>query len=77
MEGLGPNAFWLVIGTTFVTMALYAAYRMTQRVTPTAQETEAYLGVLPTASAVAVEAAGTWSAEQAAAEDETDTQTTH
>ena len=39
-------------------MALYAAYRMTQRATPPAQETEAYLGVLPTASAVAVEAAG-------------------
>jgi len=74
MQGLGPNAFWLVIGATFVTMAFYAAYRMTQRATPPAQETEAYLGVLPTASAVAVEAAGTWSAEQAEPEDETDTQ---
>jgi len=72
MQGLGPNAFWLVIGATFVTMALYAAYRMTQRATPPAQETEAYLGVLPTASAVAVEAAGTWSAEQA--EDDQDRQ---
>ncbi|KPQ15398.1 MAG: Major Facilitator Superfamily/Sugar (and other) transporter [Rhodobacteraceae bacterium HLUCCO18] len=74
MQGLGPNAFWLVIGATFVTMALYAAYRMTQRATPPAQETEAYLGVLPTASAVAVEAAGTWSAEQA--EDDQDRQAT-
>ena len=45
---------------------------MTQRATPPAQETEAYLGVLPTASAVAVEAAGTWSAEQA--EDDQDRQ---
>jgi MFS family permease len=74
MQGLGPNGFWLVIGATFVTMALYAAYRMTQRATPSAQETETYLGVLPTASAVAVEAAGTWSAEQA--EDDPGSQTT-
>jgi MFS family permease len=70
MQGLGPNAFWLVIGATFMVMALYAAYRMTQRASLPAQETEAYLGVLPTASAVAVEAAGTWSAEQAEAEDD-------
>jgi hypothetical protein len=49
-------------------MALYALYRMTQRAAPPAEETDSYLGVLPTASAVAVEAAGTWAAEQAEAE---------
>lgn len=70
MQGVGPNAFWIVIGGTFGAMALYAIYRMTQRETPPAEETETYLGVLPTASAVAVEAAGNWAAEQA--EDETD-----
>jgi hypothetical protein len=51
-------------------MAAYAAYRMTQRPAASADETETYLGVLPTTSAVAVEAAGNWTAEQA--EDESD-----
>ncbi|TVQ57804.1 MAG: MFS transporter [Rhodobacteraceae bacterium] len=68
MESLGPYAFWLVIGATFALMALYAAYRMTQRPAPTAEEAEAYLGVLPTASVVAVTAAGAWAAENAEAE---------
>jgi MFS family permease len=69
MQSAGPDAFWIVIGATFVVMAAYAAYRMTQRTTLSANETEAYLGVLPTASAVAIEAAGTWAAEQAEDED--------
>lgn len=64
MQVAGPDAFWVVMGTTFAAMATYAAYRMTQRATPSANETEAYLGVLPTTSAVAIEAAGTWAAEQ-------------
>jgi MFS family permease len=70
MEGLGPYAFWLVLGATFGVMGLYAAYRMTRRAAAPAEETDTYLGVLPTASAVAVEAAGTWSAEQAEAAQE-------
>ncbi len=68
MQGVGPYAFWLVLGATFTAMAAYAAYRMTRRATIPADETETYLGVLPTASVVAVEAAGTWAAEQAEAE---------
>ena len=72
MQGLGPFAFWLVLGATFAAMALYAAYRMTQRSAPTADETERYLGVLPTASPYTVEAAGAWAAEQAGAERKTD-----
>jgi len=67
MQGLGPFAFWLVLGATFCAIALYALYRMTQRATAPAEQTESYLGVLPTASIVAVEAAGAWSAEQAEA----------
>ena len=66
MQGLGPFAFWLVLGATFGAIALYALYRMTQRPTVPAEQTESYLGVLPTTSPVAVEAAGTWCAEQAA-----------
>jgi len=75
MQGLGPYAFWLVLGVTFAVISVYALYRMTQRevVTPV-EETESYLGVLPSASPVAVEAAGAWSADQAetAQKDEVD-----
>jgi MFS family permease len=68
MQGLGPFAFWLVLAGTFGAIALYALYRMTQRSSAPTSETESYLGVLPTASAVAVEAAGAWAAEQAEGE---------
>jgi MFS family permease len=74
MQGLGPYAFWLVLGATFGVMALYALFRMTQRSTPPVDETESYLGVLPTASPMTVEAAGTWAAEQAEAERDADAQ---
>ena len=70
MEGVGPSGFWLALGATFAVLALYALYRMTQRAAAPAEETESYLGVLPTSSVVAVEAAGAWSAEQAEAERE-------
>ncbi|QBK29323.1 MFS transporter [Roseitalea porphyridii] len=73
MQGFGAFAFWLVLGATFVVMALYALYRMTQRASAPAEETESYLGVIPSASPVAVEAAGAWAAEQA--EDQTGDQT--
>jgi MFS family permease len=73
MQGAGPFAFWLVLGGTFLALALYALYRMTQRATAPAEETESYLGVLPTASPVAVVAAGEWSAEQAEGEETGDT----
>lgn len=73
MQGFGAFAFWLVLGATFVLMALYALYRMTQRASAPAEETESYLGVIPSASPVAVEAAGAWAAEQA--EDQAEEQT--
>jgi len=65
MERLGPLAFWLALGVTFAAIAVYALYRMTQRPPIPTDDTESYLGVLPTASVVAVEAAGAWSADQA------------
>ncbi|SIS53220.1 MFS transporter [Neptunomonas antarctica] len=68
MQGFGPFAFWLVIGATFGAIALYALYHMTQGSSVPVDETESYLGVLPTASPVAVEAAGVWAAEHAEAE---------
>jgi hypothetical protein len=45
---------------------------MTQRTATPIDETESYIGVLPTSSIVAVEAAGAWSAEKAEAEREDD-----
>ena len=72
MEWLGPFAFWLVLCAIFGAIALYALYRMTQRSSVPVDQTESYLGVLPTASPVAVEAAGAWAAEQGEAEREAD-----
>ena len=74
MQGFGPFAFWLVLAATFGVVALYALYRMTQRLSVPVAETESYLGVLPTTSSVAVEAAGAWAAEQAETEREAATQ---
>src|SRR6056297_1724035 len=68
----GPFAFWLVLAGVFGVIAAYALYRMTQRAAGSVDETESYLGVLPTATPVAVEAAGAWAAEQAEAEREAD-----
>jgi MFS family permease len=64
MQWLGPFAFWSVLGVTFAAIALYALYRMTQRSAVPVDETESYLGLVPTSSAVAVEAAGDWAAQQ-------------
>lgn len=74
MQTLGPFAFWPVLGATFLAIALYALYRMTQRAIVPMETTESYLGVVPTASPVAVEAAGVWAAEHAENEHEDDSQ---
>jgi MFS family permease len=74
MQGLGPFAFWLVLGATFGAMMLYSLYRMTQRSTPPVDETESYLAVLPTASSVTVEAAGAWASDHARVERDADAQ---
>ena len=71
MEQFGSFAFWIVLGATFGCISLYALYRMTQRPVVPVAETESYLGVLPSASPQAVEAAGAWAAEQAEAERDT------
>ncbi|SLN38568.1 putative MFS-type transporter YcaD [Roseivivax jejudonensis] len=65
MQAAGPGGFWMTLGATFAAMALYALYRMTQRMSAPASDTESYLGVVPTASPVAVEAAGEWAADRA------------
>jgi MFS family permease len=65
MDATGPFAFWLVLGSTFAAIALYALYRMTQRAQLPAADTDSYINVVPGAGAVAVEAATVWAAEQA------------
>lgn len=68
MQWFGPFAFWLTLGGIFCLIAIYALYRMTQRPAVPVAETESYLSVLPSASSVAVEAAGNWSTDQAGAQ---------
>ena len=65
MERAGPFTFWLVLSVTFGAIALYALYRMTQRPGVPASQTDSYIGVIPTSSPVAIEAASAWAVEQA------------
>ncbi|MEO1562318.1 MAG: MFS transporter [Pseudomonadota bacterium] len=73
MEQFGPQGFWLSLGATFCAISAYALYRMTRREVVAVEDTESYLNVLPTTSALAVEAAGNWAAEHAEAEAVDDT----
>ncbi len=72
MQRLDPFAFWIVLGGTFATMAVYALYRMTRRAAVAPGETDSYLSVVPTASPVALEAASLWAAEQTETDDRKD-----
>ncbi len=66
MSVIGPSGFWLFIGALMIAITGYAIYRMTRR--RVKQERGAYIGISPTASAVALEAAQEWAIE--AAEDD-------
>lgn len=63
-----------MLGATFSAIAFYALYLMTQRSVVPVDETEHYLGVLPTASSVAVKAASAWASEHAKAGRKADAQ---
>ncbi len=69
MEMIGPEGFWVFLSAIFAMITLYAAWRMTRR-PEGADESRAYLGLVPTASPVAVEAAQEWYAEEAEREEE-------
>jgi MFS family permease len=66
---VGPAGFWAYLTTVMVVLALYVAYRMTQR--PSAYKDEddydavAYAPLMPTATPVALEAAQEFYAENA------------
>ncbi len=64
MQQFGAEAFWMVLAVTFAAISLFALYRMTQKARISVDETESYLGVLPSATPLVVEAAGAWSADQ-------------
>jgi len=68
MGVFGPPGFWIFITLLMGVMALYAAYRMTQRASVPVDETGAYVGISPSASAITLEAAQEWAVE--AAEDQ-------
>ena len=51
---LGPQGFFLFMGLLGLGIALYAAYRMTQRPAPPVQETDRFAPVMPSSSPVAV-----------------------
>ena len=69
MTRFGPDAFFGFIGALFAAIALYALYRSTKRPAPAPETTSSYAPVLPTASAVAVEAAQEVAIARAAAAD--------
>jgi MFS family permease len=69
MNVLGPFAFWIVLGGTFLAITFYAVYRMSQSEATPASETDAYVNLVPTASVVAVEDAVNWAAEIAETEE--------
>jgi len=69
MQAFGPFAFWPVMAAFFGGLAAYALYRMTQRAYDSAEQADSYLGVLPSASPVAVEAASAWAADNAESQD--------
>ena len=71
MSVIGPSGFWLFIAALMLTMAGYAAYRMTRRKIK-GQDRGAYVGVSPSASAVTLEAATEWAIEAADEEQTTD-----
>ncbi len=61
MTAIGPGGFWAFLMATMLILALYVAYRMTQRPSVYAEDDDydavAYAPIMPTATAVAVEAA--------------------
>jgi len=60
---VGPGGYWLFIGSLMLVLVGYALFRMTQRPAMAAEDTGAYVTVMPSASTVTLEAAQEWSIE--------------
>ncbi len=57
MSNLGSGAFFGVIAALLLAIAVYAAFRMTQRAAPSVDETAGFQAILPSSSPVFVEVA--------------------
>ena len=57
MSVIGPNGFWIYILLLMAALAAYTAWRMTQRVALTPEETGSFAVIAPAATTVAVEVA--------------------
>lgn len=64
MQSFGSYMFWIILAATFLAIAVFALYRMTQSADRSPDDTDSYLNVVPSGSQIAVEAAGAWSADQ-------------
>jgi len=71
---LGPRGFWIYLAIFMAAIALYALYRMTQRASLYQEEDDydatTYAPMMPTSTAVAVEVASEYYAENAENDDE-------
>ena len=72
MGVFGSPGYFLVIAVLLISLALYAAYRMTQRRAPAISETAAYTPISPTATSVALDVAREYAISTADAEQERD-----
>lgn len=70
IQVVGPPGFFVLTGMLLATIAVYAAYRTTQRSTP--DETGLYTALTPSTSAVSLEVAQEYAVEYAEAEAEAD-----
>lgn len=57
MDVVGPEGYFLFIAVLMLSMASYAAYRMTQRPAPSVEDNSSYVAVTPSSTPVAMEAA--------------------
>ncbi|MDG1431625.1 MAG: MFS transporter [Paracoccaceae bacterium] len=70
MTAFGPPGFFVFIAALMIALALYAAYRMTQRSAPSVDDTAAYAIIAPGSTPVAVEFAQEYAIEEAQNEEE-------
>ena len=70
MQAIGAFGFFVLISLLMAGLALYAAYRSTQRSAPSVEEANAYQTVMPTASLLSVEFAQEIAIEAALEEEE-------
>ena len=71
MGVIGPRGFFVVVAVLGLSIAAYAAYRMTQRAAPAPDKTDSYTAVAPSASPMAVEFAQEFAIETAQEGEET------